>query len=499
MEPNITFSKFKEAAEVANLIPLYTTLCADTLTPVSAYMKIRGEPFSFLLESAENHRRWGRYSFIGYDPLVVFRFNGMEQCVKKIEGLSHASPLITNHICSKGDPMVALRRFMKGIRPFPLQQFIHFSGGLVGFVNYDLARIWEPVAGLNRPSTRLPESIFMAPRRLVIFDHFTHTITAVIFVLLDPSFTLREQYLGAAKALEEMVETLMGSTGMESQDRLVLLRPLTPNMGRERFHEMVLEAKRYLEAGDLIQVVLSQKFSGQISGDDFLLYPSLRSLNPSPYMFYLDFQDIKLIGSSPELLVRLSGGKIQLNPIAGTRPRGFSLEQDQMLEAELLKDPKERAEHIMLVDLARNDMGRVALPGSIQVTRFMEVERYSHVMHLVSQVEGRLRPETDCFDLFVACFPAGTVTGAPKIKAMEVISRLESGCRGPYAGAVGYFGFDGNMDFCITIRTMVVMGEELIIQAGAGIVYDSEPEKEYQETMKKTEAMFKALEEATIQ
>jgi len=266
-------------------------------------------------------------------------------------------------------------------------------------------------------------------------------------------------------------------------------------MEKPQFEQIVRRAKRYIEAGEVIQVVLSQRLSGRARGDSFTLYRRLRSLNPSPYMFYLDFGKTKLIGSSPEVLVRLKGDTLKVRPIAGTRPRGKSEEEDRLLERELLADEKERAEHVMLVDLGRNDVGKVAVPGSVKVNRFMEVERYSHVMHLVSDIEGRLRPDRDCFDAFIATFPAGTVTGAPKVRAMEIISELEATPRGPYAGAVGYFAFNGDMDFCITIRTIVLMGELLWVQAGAGIVYDSIPEREYEETLRKARALIKAMEE----
>jgi anthranilate synthase component 1 len=274
------------------------------------------------------------------------------------------------------------------------------------------------------------------------------------------------------------------------------LTDLDANLNQKDFEKSVRKAKDHIVAGDAIQVVLSQRFSGNISGDDFALYRNLRSINPSPYMFYLNFGEIKLIGSSPEILVRLTDEKIELRPIAGTRPRGNTSEEDLALEKELLADPKERAEHIMLVDLGRNDVGKEAVPGSVTVPRLMEVERYSHVMHIVSRVEAQLAQGKDCFDLFMATFPAGTVTGAPKIRAMEIISEIEPTPRGPYAGAVGYFGFNGNMDFCITIRTITILENKLSIQVGAGIVYDSSPELEYQETLKKAAAMFKAVERA---
>ncbi|MGB9439616.1 MAG: anthranilate synthase component I family protein, partial [Desulfobacterales bacterium] len=298
----------------------------------------------------------------------------------------------------------------------------------------------------------------------------------------------------ACREVTETIEQLHDPLPSAIKDEPLLVSDLSSNFRREDFEKAVSKAKEHIVAGDVIQVVLSQKFSGEISGKDFSLYRNLRSVNPSPYMFYLNFGDVKLIGASPEILVRLTDGKIELRPIAGTRPRGATPAEDQALEKDLLADPKERAEHIMLVDLGRNDVGKVAAPGSVTVPRLMEIERYSHVMHIVSRVEGVLKPETDCFDLFKSAFPAGTVSGAPKIRAMEIISELESSPRGPYAGAVGYFGFNGNMDFCITIRTIAILKDQLSIQVGAGIVYDSSPENEYEETLRKAGAMFKAIE-----
>jgi len=305
---------------------------------------------------------------------------------------------------------------------------------------------------------------------------------------------LKEFYDLACEEVDETIAELQRPLSSISEKAPFSLTDLESNFNRDDFNEAVRKAKEHIVAGDVIQVVLSQRFSGDVAGDDFTLYRNLRSINPSPYMFYLNFGEIRLIGSSPEILVRLTDEKIELRPIAGTRPRGKSPEEDRLMEKELLADPKERAEHIMLVDLGRNDVGKVATPGSVTVPRLMEVEHYSHVMHIVSRLEGRLKPQVDGFDLFMATFPAGTVTGAPKIRAMEIISELESSPRGPYAGAVGYFGFNGNMDFCITIRTISIVENKLSIQVGAGIVYDSSPRKEYQETLKKAAAMFKAIE-----
>jgi anthranilate synthase component 1 len=369
-----------------------------------------------------------------------------------------------------------------------------FQGGLVGYFNYDLVREWEHLPGVAPVDQQLPEAVFTACRHLIIFDHFTHMVKVVCFVYLMKDADLEQTYRQACCEVDATIEQLQGPLPTSLNNDGLEVSDLRPNFLKKDFEDAVRKAKEYITAGDVIQVVLSQRFSGEISGEDFSLYRNLRSVNPSPYMFYLNFGDIKLIGASPEILVRLTNGKIELRPIAGTRPRGATPEKDKTLEKDLLDDPKERAEHIMLVDLGRNDVGKVAAPGSVTVPRLMEIERYSHVMHIVSRIEGLLKPEADCFDLFMSAFPAGTVSGAPKIRAMEIISKLESSPRGPYAGAVGYFGFNGNMDFCITIRTITIQNSRLSIQVGAGIVYDSSPENEYEETLRKAGAMFKAIE-----
>ena len=390
--------------------------------------------------------------------------------------------------------MDVLRSLIAEFEPVTLEGLPPFQGGLVGYVNYDLVRKWERLPGIRPENSDLPETVFTASRRLIIFDHLTHMIKVVAFAHREGGEDLEETYSAACRELEETIADLHRPLSGPSSGGPLSVSELKSNVQKEEFQETVKRAKEFIVAGDVIQVVLSQRFSGNISGDDFILYRNLRSLNPSPYMFYLNFDGVKLIGASPEILVRLTDEKIELRPIAGTKPRGETQEEDRAMEEELMADPKERAEHIMLVDLGRNDVGKMAEPGSVSVPRLMEVERYSHVMHIVSRVEGTLRRNRDCFDLFISAFPAGTVSGAPKIRAMEIISDLEPTPRGPYAGAVGYFGFNGNMDFCITIRTITIAGERLSIQAGAGIVADSSPEGEFDETIRKAEAMFKSIE-----
>jgi len=340
----------------------------------------------------------------------------------------------------------------------------------------------------------MPESLFTLSRRMIIFDHLTHRIQVVAFAHVREDEDLDEAYDLARQEIDETIGELQGPLPYTPENDTVSVSHLESNLRRQDFEKLVRKAKDHIVAGDVIQVVLSQRFSGDVVGNDFTLYRNLRSINPSPYMFYLNFGETKLIGSSPEILARLTNKRIELRPIAGTRPRGKTPEEDLDLERELMADPRERAEHIMLVDLGRNDVGKVAIPGSVSVPQLMGVEHYSHVMHLVSSVEGRLKSGMDQFDLFMAAFPAGTVSGAPKIRAMEIISELEPTPRGPYAGAVGYFGFNGNMDFCITIRTITIADSRLSIQVGAGIVADSSPEGEYDETLRKAAAMLKAIE-----
>jgi len=486
LETKPSFSEFRLMARQGNLIPVYQEFLADTETPVSAYLKIRDKSFSYLLESADGGKKWGRYSFIGYKPYLtaLSRHREMEISIGKEK----------RTLKDVEDPLQFLRDTIKDIKPVTIKELATFEGGLVGYVNYDLIRKWEYLPGISPEDTVMPEILFTASKRLIVFDHLTHQIKVIAFAYLRENDDLKALYNLACEEVNETIAELQRPMSSISEEAPFSLTDLESNFKEYDFNESVRKAKEHIVAGDVIQVVLSQRFSGDVAGDDFTLYRNLRSINPSPYMFYLNFGEIRLIGSSPEILVRLTDGKIELRPIAGTRPRCKSLEEDQAMEKELLADPKERAEHIMLVDLGRNDVGKVAMPGSVTVPRLMEVEHYSHVMHIVSRLEGLLKPRVDGFDLFKATFPAGTVTGAPKIRAMEIISELEPSPRGPYAGAVGYFGFNGNIDFCITIRTISIVENRLSIQVGAGIVYDSSPEKEYQETLKKAAAMFKAIE-----
>ena len=471
-------------AKHGNLIPVYQELLADIETPVSTYLKVRDNSFSYLLESADGGSRWGRYSFIGYKPFISILSRDKDVEIHKGEE--------RKIIRDVKNPFDILKEVSRQYTPVMSDDLPPFQGGLVGYVNYDLIRKWERLPNIEPLERRQPESLFTATKNLIVFDHLTHMMKVISFAYLEDGCDLKECYTRACHEVDKTIEDLRKP--VRDTDTTVSISDLKSNFEKEDFKEAVRKAKEYIVAGDVIQVVISQQFTGEVHGEDFQIYRQLRSVNPSPYMFYLNFGEVKFIGASPEILVRLTDGKIELRPIAGTRPRGTTDEEDLALEKDLMADPKERAEHIMLVDLGRNDAGKVAAPGSVNVPRLMEIERYSHVMHIVSHVEGVLRDDRDCFDLFMSAFPAGTVSGAPKIRAMEIISELEPGQRGPYAGAVGYFGFNENMDFCITIRTITISNNRISIQAGAGIVADSDPEEEYRETIRKASATFNAIE-----
>ncbi|MFC1495643.1 anthranilate synthase component I, partial [Thermodesulfobacteriota bacterium] len=461
-------------------------LLADIETPVSTYLKVRDNSFSYLLESADGGSRWGRYSFIGFKPFLSILSKDNDVVVQKGDE--------KEIIRDVENPFDVLKQITKRYKPVMIDNLPPFQGGLVGYVNYDLIRKWERLPDIKPFNSELPESIFTASKNLIVFDHLTHMMKVISFAYIDEDCDLKECYTRACYELDKIISELRKPVQDIDTDAGVSISELKSNFEKEEFKEAVRKAKEYIVAGDVIQVVISQEFSGEVNGEDFQIYRQLRSVNPSPYMFYLNFGEVRFIGASPEILARLTDGNIELRPIAGTRPRGSTDEEDLALENDLMADPKERAEHIMLVDLGRNDAGRVAAPGSVTVPRLMEIERYSHVMHIVSRVEGILEEDKDCYDLFMSSFPAGTVSGAPKIRAMEIISELEPDQRGPYAGAVGYFGFNGNMDFCITIRTITISNNRISIQAGAGIVADSDPEEEYKETIRKASATFNAIE-----
>ena len=494
-----SLQEFAHLAADAGLVPIYREIVADLDTPLTIFAKVAGgESHAFLFESLEGGEKWGRYSFIGIDPIVTFASRGNQVTIIR-EGAVEEQ---------EGDPLEALQTLLKsfnacnsGMACDP-ELLPRFFGGAVGFLGYDMVRFMERLPESNPPLARFPDSSFMVPRTVLIYDNLRQLLTVVNLVQTSgvgiETGDIPALYAKAQGEIEEIIVRLQAPMPTEylggSGRKDAAPHAFTSNMSEEAFEKMVEAAKEYVQAGDIIQVVVSQRFHAKTELAPFKLYRALRHINPSPYLFYLKLGDLVQIGSSPEILVRLEQDDIELRPIAGTRRRGKTPEEDAALEQELLADPKERAEHLMLVDLGRNDVGRVASYGSVEVRDLLVVERYSHVMHLVSGVHGTLAPGKDQFDVLRACFPAGTVSGAPKIRAMEIIEELEPERRGPYAGSVGYFGFSGNMDFCITIRTFVLQGDDLWVQAGAGIVADSVPALEYQETISKSMGLRRAVE-----
>jgi anthranilate synthase component 1 len=479
---------FTELAEEAGLIPVYREIIADLDTPLTVFAKVAGDQsHAFLFESLEGGEKWGRYSFIGFDPLVIFESSGDRVTLTRAGGEE----------IREGNPLDLLRELLGSFKVSNQTEYLpKFFGGAVGFLGYDMVRFMEKLPDQQEPLAGFPESSFMIPRMILIYDSLRQTLTVVNCVEIDADGDLDAQYQAATARIDQVIEKIGGPVpeDMVSEDGILEDHQFSSNMSDDSFREMVRKAKEYILAGDIIQVVLSQRFHTRTELHPFRIYRALRHINPSPYLFYLKQGDLVQIGSSPEILVRLEQGEIELRPIAGTRRRGATPEEDLALEKELLADPKERAEHLMLVDLGRNDVGRVAVHGEVETRDLMIIERYSHVMHIVSGVHGRLAPGYDQFDVVKACFPAGTVSGAPKIRAMEIIEELEPERRGPYAGAVGYFGFSGNMDFCITIRTFIQKGQDLWVQAGAGVVADSDPQFEYEETISKSMGLRRALE-----
>ena len=481
--------EFKEKAGQGNLIPVYTEVYADLETPVSAYLKLRRGENTFLLESVEGGTQVGRYSFLGRDPSVIFEARGQQVTIRRG---SQVTKIETTN------PLEELKNLIREFVPVSDPTLPPFAGGAVGYIAYDAVRHMENLPETNPDDLGVPDMLFMFTDTIVAFDNVSHKLTVMHNLQARPGDNLDLLYDQAAGVLQQILADLrnplaeaQGQNGqVEAEDSF------NSNIEKEDFLAAVERCKSYIKGGDIIQAVLSQRLDTEFEGDAFSLYRALRIVNPSPYMFYLHFARLKLVGASPEIHVRSYGTNVTIRPIAGTRPRGENVEQDLKLEKELLADEKERAEHLMLVDLARNDIGRVCRYGSVKVTEFMVVERYSHVMHIVSDVEGTLEDGKDAFDLIAATFPAGTVSGAPKIRAMEIVEELEPTRRGPYAGLVGYFSFNGNFDSCITIRTMLVKGNKVYVQAGAGIVADSVPKKEYAETLNKAKALFRAIQMA---
>ena len=481
-----TRDDFVRLAEHGNIIPVCRAVLADTETPVSAFRKVGGERHAFLLESVEGGEKVGRYSILGREPFRVIRSRGREVTIEGRGGVRHVT------LDAGRDPLDVLRAELASFRPVTLEGLPPFTGGAVGYIGYDLVRFFEHLPATTPDDLGLPDLYFVLTDTCLIFDRVKHGLLAVANAVIegDPGAA----YDAAVAKVDALLADLQ-CPSLPPASRDGTAETIThSNLTQGEFESKVTRAKDYIAAGDVIQVVLSRRWECPVTCPPFDIYRALRAVNPSPYMYYLAFEGVEVVGASPEQLVGCRDDIAVTRPIAGTRPRGQSDAEDARLVAELLADPKERAEHLMLVDLGRNDLGRVCDYGTVRVDPFMTIEKYSHVSHIVSEVRGRLRPGLDAFDLLRAAFPAGTVSGAPKVRAMEIIEELEPVRRGPYAGAVGYIGFDGTMDTAITIRTIVCAGGQAYIQAGAGIVADSIPSREYEETENKARAMRKAID-----
>ncbi len=487
-----TLEDFREAAKSGNTIPVYRSILADMETPVSAFYKLMPDNYAFLLESVEGGENLARYSFLGSQPSVLFHSKGHQVT---IEHLEKGETVVQEY----EDPLRALEELMQTYQPVDAEELPKFHGGAVGYMSYDMVRFVEELPDTTEDELQLPDCFFMIAETLLIFDHVNHQIRVVANAHIDGD--VDQAYTDALAKIEALVEKLTATSEAylhrnsgENQERYdeIISTPQS-NFTKSDYEAAVRHAKEYITAGDIIQVVPSQRFSCPVSVDAFEIYRALRMVNPSPYMYYLKFNDFDIVGASPEMMVRVEDGIVQTRPIAGTLPRGTTDEEDQALEQRLLSDPKERAEHVMLVDLGRNDLGRVCEYHTVEVTDFMIVERFSHVMHIVSHVIGRLREDLTAFDVLRACLPAGTLSGAPKIRAMEIIDELEPTRRSTYGGTVGYFSFSGSADTAITIRTAVIKDSTAYVQAGGGVVADSVPETEYYETVSKARAMLSAI------
>ena len=490
-----TREEFRRLAADGNLVPVYAEVAADLDTPLSAFLRLRPGPYAFLLESVEGGEKWARYSFLSSDPSMVFTAKGRRLSVRHADGRVEKLEAET--------PFAALRQLLSRFQPVAVPGLPRFQGGAVGYISYDMVRHVEELPRLAVDDLKLPDAVFMFTDRLLVFDNLRHRL----LVIANAHITDRDS-AGLDRAYDEAVttsEALLEKLGRPARPPAPLTVPAVEPllaMGEEgfgstmdetTFMDRVRQAKEYIAAGDAYQIVVARRLDTELHADPFTVYRALRSINPSPYLFFLRLGKTSIVGSSPEVLVRMEDGRVEERPIAGTHPRGKSEADDERLAAEMQSDPKERAEHVMLVDLGRNDVGRVSEIGSVEVSEFMVVERYSHVMHLVSHVRGRLAAGRDAFDVLEACFPAGTLSGAPKIRAMEIIEELEPTRRGPYGGAVGYISYSGNLDSCITIRTVVCHGGKASIQVGAGIVADSDPKTEWLETRSKAQGMILAL------
>jgi anthranilate synthase component I len=486
-----SFQEFEKLAKQGNLIPAYDVFSADLLTPVSAYLRLaQGARYSFLLESVEGGEKIARYSFAGANPEEIFRYAGGACVLESHDRL----------IWEERDPITFLRQHMERFKPVRLPGLPPLVAGAIGYFSYDMVRLIERLPKRLRDDIGLYDAMLMFYHGILAFDHVQHQLWIVRNVYADRQTSLRAKYNAAVKEIQRTRRLLeQPSAGEQSRQPAKGKRrapAISSNFKRSEYLRVVDKAKKYIRAGDIFQVVISQRFSAKTKAPPFLIYRELRALNPSPYLFYLQLNDVFVVGSSPETLVKVQGRDVFYRPIAGTRWRGKDEAEDQRLEQEMLSSEKERAEHIMLVDLGRNDLGRVCEYGSVKVEKLLTVERYSHVMHLVSNLRGQLREDVDCFDALMACFPAGTVSGAPKVRAMEIIEELEKTRRGIYAGGILYLDFAGNLDSCIALRTMVIKNSVAYVQAGGGIVADSTPRGEFEESENKSKALLRALEAA---
>jgi len=486
-----SLEEFESLAARGNLIPVVREILADMDTPLSLFRRLDDGRTSFLLESVEGGEKWARYSFLGVGARAMFRATG-----SRVEWTEAGN---TEIIDTGGDPLEVLRDRLKAfeaVHPTDLD-LPRFIGGAVGMIGYDWVRFVEKIPDTNPDKVGLPGAFFVLPEYVVVYDNVRHTALIVVHAEVEPGEDLKSAFAQADAKIESLIERIRQPlAAAPRQPAIRVPMEVERSMTEEGFHEIVKRAKEYIEAGDIFQVVLAQQFPMPLQVDPFSIYRHLRVVNPSPYMFFIRMEDAVLVGSSPEILVRLEGDRIDVRPIAGTRKRGESAEEDARLESELLDDPKERAEHLMLVDLGRNDAGRVAEIGSVEVDEYAVVERYSHVMHIVSNVRGRLRSGLDWLDVLRATFPTGTLSGAPKVRAMEIIDELESLRRGHYGGCVGYIDYSGNMDTAIAIRTMLVKDGDIFMRTGAGIVADSDPDYEFEETMTKVQALVEAIDMA---
>jgi anthranilate synthase component 1 len=481
------YRTFCQLAREGNLVPVCGTLTADLLTPVGAYLRLaRGARYSFLLESVEGGETIARYTFLGANPAEVFRARG-HTCTIETAGAREEL---------QGNPIELLRKHLARFRPVRVPGLPPLVGGAIGYFAYDMVRLIERIPARGRDDLGLDDAVLMFYLGLVAFDHVQHRVWIVRNVFTEGPGSLRAKYDAAVREIRRTRHTLEGPLPPRRASRPARPLRVVSNFRKADYLAAVRKAKAYIRAGDAFQIVPSQRFAARTNAEPFEIYRALRVVNPSPYLYFLRLGEVAIVGSSPEMLVKVQGRDASYRPIAGTRPRGRDEKEDRALEAELAADPKERAEHIMLVDLGRNDLGRVCEYGSVRVEKLMFVERYSHVMHLVSSLRGRLRGDVDCFDALMACFPAGTLTGAPKVRAMEIIDELEPTRRGVYGGAILYLDFSGNLDSCIALRTLVAKGGYAYVQAGGGVVADSIPEREYEETVNKARAGLAALDVA---